>query len=331
MAKSTVLRVAAIVVLLITFVNFWRKVIAFHGLFEKEAPGWNPIVDQPHQKRTLQGSSVAAPKQLPSIHECSTRHTLSKCQETDVCRWCRNLCSASTADCTLFQPKHKPKHQTKHQPKTQTKLSAVAPINKSYVDTIRDRYNLTYPEGWTPKKANDAPSPKTFVYQPGRLEFVHIPKTGGTMVESTAARLNITWAICHFSPPKNAFIISHGETLCPGNVPIRSWSPQVSQMPWWHLPPYYFTDTDIWKVNPYQDAKLFCIVRNPAERMVSEYHYFAKYVLLLSNEQRNTVSRCQALLYCPESSRTNGLGVSLFRQVCVAAIQRATQHGGEDE
>ena len=190
---------------------------------------------------------------------------------------------------------------------------------------------MTYPEGWTPKKANDAPSPKTFVYQPGRLEFVHIPKTGGTMVESTAARLNITWAICHFSPPKNAFIISHGETLCPGNVPIRSWSPQVSQMPWWHLPPYYFTDTDIWKVNPYQDAKLFCIVRNPAERMVSEYHYFAKYVLLLSNEQRNTVSRCQALLYCPESSRTNGLGVSLFRQVCVAAIQRATQHGGEDE
>ena len=41
----------------------------------------------------------------------------------------------------------------------------------------------------------------------------------------------------------------------------------------------------------YQDAKLFCIVRNPAERMVSEYHYFAKYVLLLSNEQRNTVER----------------------------------------
>lgn len=160
----------------------------------------------------------------------------------------------------------------------------------SPIDKLMHEYNLSYPEDWRPKSGTETPKADTFEYAPGRLEFVHIPKTAGTTIESTAARVGISWTICHFSPPQNAFALSHGETLCPGNVPIRDWQPQLHTCPWWHVPPsYFFNNTEQnWPANPYENAKLFCIVRNVYDRVVSEYHYAIKYMARWNDTLRNT-------------------------------------------
>lgn len=41
-------------------------------------------------------------------------------------------------------------------------------------------------------------------------------------------------------------------------------------MGWWHLPAYLFP---VANVNPYQNAELFGVIRDPYDRMVSEFYY----------------------------------------------------------
>ena len=41
-------------------------------------------------------------------------------------------------------------------------------------------------------------------------------------------------------------------------------------MAWWHLPPYLFP---LAQTDPYQNAELFGVIRDPYERMVSEFYY----------------------------------------------------------
>jgi Sulfotransferase family len=119
-----------------------------------------------------------------------------------------------------------------------------------------------------------------------RLEFVHIPKTGGTVIESEAARHNISWSICHFGIRERVIDISMNETVCPIGS-LKFFWPAVKkyhQCPWWHLPPQYF---ELHAVNPYAGADLFAVVRNPYERLLSEYYYFGTYILKKSETRLN--------------------------------------------
>ena len=119
-----------------------------------------------------------------------------------------------------------------------------------------------------------------------RLEFVHIPKTGGTAIESEAARHNVTWSICHFGIPQNILIISLNETVCPKDSLKYGWPgmKKYSGCPWWHVPPQYF---ELYEVNPYAGADLFCVVRNPYDRLISEYFYTGTYISKLKAEDVN--------------------------------------------
>ena len=121
-----------------------------------------------------------------------------------------------------------------------------------------------------------------------RLEFVHIPKTGGTVIESEAARHNITWSICHFGIPQNVLRISLNETDCPDGS-LKHWWPGTKKYhacPWWHVPPQYF---ELHEVNPYAGADLFGVVRNPYDRLISEYFYMGTYVARRKAEDVNDV------------------------------------------
>mmetsp|Transcript_25476 Transcript_25476/g.42373 ORF Transcript_25476/g.42373 Transcript_25476/m.42373 type:complete len:370 (-) Transcript_25476:1793-2902(-) len=121
-----------------------------------------------------------------------------------------------------------------------------------------------------------------------RLEFVHIPKTGGTVIESEAARHNITWAICHFAHHEAAKLISLKETICPKGSLKYPWpqTPKYHQCPWWHIPPQYF---ELQGANPYAGADLFAVVRNVYDRIVSEYYYMGTYLTDKSADQLNDV------------------------------------------
>lgn len=144
-------------------------------------------------------------------------------------------------------------------------------------------------------------------YRHRRLEFVHIPKTGGTVIESTAAQYGIVWTICHFAQPHIPPLISNNETHCPLNSLKYGWPTidKYNQCPWWHVPAVYFECCQ--PVNPYAGAvdvvddrskqddddddddtvgavDLFVVVRNPYERIISEYYYFHTHVLSKEDE-----------------------------------------------
>lgn len=128
-----------------------------------------------------------------------------------------------------------------------------------------------------------------------RLEFVHIPKTGGTVIESEAARHNITWAICHFAYPQAAVRISMNETICPEGSLKYPWPKQEKyhQCPWWHVPPQYL---ELQGANPYDGANLFAVVRNVYDRIISEYYYMGTYLTENTADELNDVAEFNAWL-----------------------------------
>ena len=99
-----------------------------------------------------------------------------------------------------------------------------------------------------------------------RLEFIHIPKTGGTALEALGGTHNVSWGACHWMP-------------LGGKCPRTSIRPFFHHPNWgfssWHVPIQYYNTPD----HPsdlfqwFHDACLFAIVRNPYARTVSEWNY----------------------------------------------------------
>jgi len=110
------------------------------------------------------------------------------------------------------------------------------------------------------KKGNDATTKSTNE----KLEFIHITKTAGTSIEQMAAGAGIAWGACKF------FIYPHCRGLKPINHGKYSkWECYNSEIRPWHCPPMKFR----LGINLYRDLKTFAIVRNPYDRIISEYYW----------------------------------------------------------
>lgn len=139
-------------------------------------------------------------------------------------------------------------------------------------DDSADGTAETLPEEGTTSTSTAAMTPESppansnvTVFPP--LQFLHIPKTGGTAVEKAGADAGIAWGYCKWPKVKQ-------ETLCKGlNVIDRQFK---MKFPIWHAPRQYMfnvtTTTTVIK-DPYGSAPLFVVVRNPFDRAVSEYYY----------------------------------------------------------
>eukprot|EP00929_Paragymnodinium_shiwhaense_P027233 TRINITY_DN16022_c0_g1_i1.p1 TRINITY_DN16022_c0_g1~~TRINITY_DN16022_c0_g1_i1.p1 ORF type:complete len:348 (-),score=48.42 TRINITY_DN16022_c0_g1_i1:141-1184(-) len=86
-----------------------------------------------------------------------------------------------------------------------------------------------------------------------KLVFLHIPKAAGTTIENLGVMAHLSWG--RFSLP----------------TPVRL--PDGHVCMGWHTPPNYIP-----KPNIYMDseADVFCVVRDPWKRMLSEYEYLLR-------------------------------------------------------
>lgn len=100
------------------------------------------------------------------------------------------------------------------------------------------------------------------------LEFIHITKTAGSSIEATAAKFGTKWGACHWKQ-----ISSFGKA-CMHRDKSRHVRYNHKRIPFdfkeifaepWHTPHHWFYK------NPYANNATFCVVRNPYDRVVSEY------------------------------------------------------------
>lgn len=84
------------------------------------------------------------------------------------------------------------------------------------------------------------------------LEFIHIPKNAGTTIENIGDKSHIKWG--RFKPEHNEHKLSESKLS--------------NKCVYWHLPPKEFDENSLYKGNP-----TFCVLRDPYDRVVSEYKY----------------------------------------------------------
>ena len=117
-----------------------------------------------------------------------------------------------------------------------------------------------------PKRTNEPRTWEIMGNATRPLNFVHIPKAGGTSIFMVAAANGLSWGDCLFP--------SHWRHKnCPNTTNVGTWPDHPYQAPWWHTPPQNLpTDK-----NPYQNHDTYAVVRNPYDRAVSEYYYYCSF------------------------------------------------------
>ena len=94
-----------------------------------------------------------------------------------------------------------------------------------------------------------------------QLKFLHIPKTAGSSIELVGAQNGIKWG------ERDAGMLARNQPTCGKNVSIR------------HIP------LNCFKLgNPYKDFKVFAVVRNPIEKIISAYNFLNRG----RNKERNS-------------------------------------------
>lgn len=78
---------------------------------------------------------------------------------------------------------------------------------------------------------------------PPRLEFLHIPKAGGTTIEKCAfQQANIAWGCCHFHLN---YAVNQSWDICPPHLntltPLDQWPSHQQLMDLWHYPLHWLT------------------------------------------------------------------------------------------
>jgi hypothetical protein len=104
-----------------------------------------------------------------------------------------------------------------------------------------------------------------------KLKFVHIPKTAGTSIENIALKHNIKWGANEWGKKdyNEKLIKEHNNcfTLDKPWIHLKSnYTSDNNKCSPWHIPPSKL-GRNIYNEND----KLFCVVRNPYNKIVSEY------------------------------------------------------------
>jgi hypothetical protein len=98
------------------------------------------------------------------------------------------------------------------------------------------------------------------------LEFIHITKTGGTAIEVAGANVGIAWGLCHFERRKGMGAGCQRPNWASKKLQVRTTVLPDFHGELWHTPPTFFVN------NPFQGKDTFAVVRNPYDRIVSEYY-----------------------------------------------------------
>jgi len=112
-----------------------------------------------------------------------------------------------------------------------------------------------------------------------RLEFVHITKTAGTTIETRAAAVGVRWGACHFALSLigslctvEDFAINYRTKgfdslghLKQSELPLELVGKTFAMTPW-HVPHHWLMN------DPFSDTKTFTIIRNPYDRVISEFY-----------------------------------------------------------